>query len=988
LSFLFFCRALGAGSAIEPLRHAQCDFWQTFDGLPQHNVVSVAQTTDGYIWAGTIGTSNSLVRFNGKEFVAAMKLGGGLGDGGACVAPGKNGRLWVSQALEKGGLLLWEHGKATAVNLELPAAAQWVIPLFEDPQENLWIGGQGLLVRTPAGRIKDFCSLTNQYGLIRRIAADRQGTIWLATDHGLVRCRNEVFDQPYYALTNALLTVCPASDGSLWLGGESEPVLVQVTPAREIVRYAHAPGFAAGGVAAICEDLKSNLWLGTYSGLCCVKGRWVYPAPAQDLKTVYIFCLICDREGSLWAGTADGLYRVRDSPFEYYGPADVLGPVDTLCAGPSGLWASVYVGGLFLYREHAWKQRGPSETMSADDLVEFPPGELWMAVGHKCYRFREGRSQMLEAITGPMRLCTDGQGVWIITATELFYAGKGQDAKRVDHWPPMEVTAVTTNAGGGLLIGTTQGVSRWAGQLVPWLRFDADFPGSRANSLEWEGQSLWVASDVAIGRCQAGQWRVIRPEAGLAETGGINNLLVDRENLWLGCCKGLFRLSRAQVEACLRGARRQAALVQYDRSQGVHPAFFGPGAWGQGAARDAEGKLWFASKNGLVAINPAIPLNPIAPPVVIESLRLDQAPAVSLPEPAGPPLRLPAGTRSVELSYAALTFIAPEKARFKCRLLGLDSDWVAAGQNTVAHYAKLAPGNYEFQVTACNSDGVWNEQGASVKLVQAPFFYQTPLFLVWCQVAAVAAGLGLATAAAAVAHRISTRKMRQRLARIEAQQRLDRERARIARDIHDDLGSTLTRIVMLTELGRREPERTHTPDGHLTAIQTAAREITRRLDEIVWAVSPRHDTLEALVAYIGKMATDQARAAGLRCRLDFPPNLPAWPLTGHARHSLYLACKEAVHNAVKHAHPTELRLRLVIQADGLALDICDNGAGLPADLDEQAGDGFPNLRQRLAALGGTCQIRSAPGEGTTVTLGLPRQVSSEPVSTKQGTCSP
>jgi len=304
------------------------------------------------------------------------------------------------------------------------------------------------------------------------------------------------------------------------------------------------------------------------------------------------------------------------------------------------------------------------------------------------------------------------------------------------------------------------------------------------------------------------------------------------------------------------------------------------------------------------------------------------------------------------------------------------------GPSTVAHYAKLQPGEYEFQVVGCNSDGVWNSDGARLKFVQEPFFYQTPMFLVLCEAGAVLAILALAGAVGAVAHRVSTRKMRQRLALVEAQQSLDRERARIARDIHDDLGSTLTRIVMLTELGRREPDQTHTPNGHLTAIQKAAREITRRLDEIVWAVNPRHDTLEAVATYIEKMAADQAQAAGLRCRIDFPPNLPDWPLPGNARHSLFLACKEAVHNAIKHAGPSELRLRLAVREDGLTLDVADNGAGLPAGLGEGAGDGFGNLRERLEALGGACRIRSAPGEGTTVTFHLPRPGSARPVSTK------
>jgi len=643
------------------------------------------------------------------------------------------------------------------------------------------------------------------------------------------------------------------------------------------------------------------------------------------------------------------------------------------------------VRGLFVYRENAWEHTGLADKLSVDNLVEFPAGELWMAVDHRCYRFREGKMEKIDRIQGDMRLCSDSQGVWIITATDLFHSTSGGDAQRIDHWPEMEITAVTTNAVGELLIGTTQGVSRWAGQLRPWLQFGTDFPGSRANSLEWEGDSVWVASEASIGRFHAGQWRVILPSAGLAETGGINNVLVDRENLWLGCLKGLFRISRAQVDEYWRGAISQVSVVRYDRTQGVFPGFFGSGAWGQGSARDVKGKLWFASKNGLVAINTTVPINTSGPPVVLESVRFNLQPVPSLPEPTEAPLHVPAGTRSVEISYAALTFITPEKVRFKYRLLGLDPDWVRVEQSTIAHFARLAPGEYEFQVAACNSDGVWNEEGARVRFVQEPFFYQTHRFIVWSRVVALIAFLGLAAGSAAVANRISTRKMRQRLALVEAQQSLDRERARIARDIHDDLGSTLTRIVMLTELGQREPEQTHTPDGHLMAIQTAAREITRRLDEIVWLVNPRHDSLEGLVAYVGRMATDHARAAGVRCRLDFPPKLPDWPLSGHARHSLYLACKEAVHNAIQHASPTELRLRLVVKDEHLELEVADNGTGLPEKLNDQAGDGLQNLRERLVALGGVCRIRTAPRQGTGVTFCVPRRSSALPMSTRQGT---
>jgi signal transduction histidine kinase len=214
------------------------------------------------------------------------------------------------------------------------------------------------------------------------------------------------------------------------------------------------------------------------------------------------------------------------------------------------------------------------------------------------------------------------------------------------------------------------------------------------------------------------------------------------------------------------------------------------------------------------------------------------------------------------------------------------------------------------------------------------------------------------------------------------QQAMDRERARIARDIHDDVGSTLTQIVLLSELAGQEPEQTFTSDGHLVGIRSAAREITRRLDEIVWAINPRNDTLDALVSYISKFISDQSRTAGLRCQLNLPENLPAWPINGAVRHNMFLACKEAIHNAIKHATASQLQLRLTIDERNLFIEISDNGMGLPTPLPKQGGNGLLNLQERLSALGGDCSFNSIPGQGTTVSFRVPRSEPKTSLSTK------
>jgi signal transduction histidine kinase len=213
-----------------------------------------------------------------------------------------------------------------------------------------------------------------------------------------------------------------------------------------------------------------------------------------------------------------------------------------------------------------------------------------------------------------------------------------------------------------------------------------------------------------------------------------------------------------------------------------------------------------------------------------------------------------------------------------------------------------------------------------------------------------------------------------RLQRIEQQHAVERERSRIAKDIHDDLGASLTRIVLLSQSALLDsPPHTAT---HLDRIYSTARDLTRAMDEIVWAVNPQHDTLDSLATYLGKLTQDYLGAAGIRCRLDVPMHLPAWPLTAEVRHNLFLAVKEALHNVVKHSGATEIGIALAIQSDGFVLAVSDNGKGFDVNaIREMAreqerftrrGNGLANMRQRLGEIGGQCEIKSFPGEGTTV----------------------
>jgi len=299
-------------------------------------------------------------------------------------------------------------------------------------------------------------------------------------------------------------------------------------------------------------------------------------------------------------------------------------------------------------------------------------------------------------------------------------------------------------------------------------------------------------------------------------------------------------------------------------------------------------------------------------------------------------------------------------------LEGVDEEWVDAESRREAYYNRVYPGQYQFRVLACNNNGVWNEAGASVTLLLLPHFWQTWWFICLAVVACTASVGG----AAAYGTR---RASRRRLERLQQQHALEKERARIARDIHDDLGSSLTRISMLSELAEADKTNPAEVETHVRKIAASARETVRSLDEIVWAVSPEHDTWNSLVGYLSEYAREFFNGTSVLCRLEMPVELPAYPLPSEVRHSLFLVIKEALNNSLKHARAHEVRIRVSEHGSAITLTITDDGCGFEPANDSAVhhGHGLKNMRGRVGNLGGQFRIDSKPGVGTTLTICLP-----------------
>jgi signal transduction histidine kinase len=341
-------------------------------------------------------------------------------------------------------------------------------------------------------------------------------------------------------------------------------------------------------------------------------------------------------------------------------------------------------------------------------------------------------------------------------------------------------------------------------------------------------------------------------------------------------------------------------------------------------------------------------------------------------EPTTEGLRIPPGQHRIELVYTAVSFDAPEQVRFRYQLEGLDSDWVEAGTRRTAFYNYVPPGNYQFHVTACNTDGVWDSTGTSLALTVLPHFWQT-----WWFIGLTAAGM-LASVAGG-AHIVEKRKLQRRVKHLEQERMLERERTRIAQDLHDEMGAKLCRISFLSAHARRCQDAPVELRQQVAAISDDSREVLHSLDEIVWAVNPQNDTLEHVASYIGQYAQDYFQETGIECVLDIPSQVPPHPLSSQCRHHLFLAVHEAFTNILKHSGATKAKVAINCSPSLFEIVVSDNGKGFVppdgaatgANPGAETGNGLRNMRQRLAVLGGRCHLDSTPGRGTTIRFAFP-----------------
>lgn len=764
---LFFLIFLWSSMSLLPLDPEKSvtqyihESWGQEDGLPQNTVITILQTSDGYLW---IGTNEGLVRFDGDKF-----------------------RVFDKSNTE--GL------KSNMISV-----------LYEDGQGSLWIGtfGGGLtrmrnpgFFHIPAG--KDFHALK-----IMALCRDAAGNMWVGTDGlGLFKYRDDrlQYDPRSHKLTGKRISsLCMDNKGKLWIGTFSG---LSCIDDKSIAEFFAGEGLAGNMIYTIFEDSKKRLWIGTQNGLNCrVEEKFFTFTTDHGLNENRVQSIMEDSDTNLWIGTAKGIHRLKEGDYKNFAANCSLLLDDqyiwSMVEDREGsLWVGTESRGLRRFREGLFTTYTRSEGLFHDNVNCILPDRksaVWIGTENGLNRIHTGETDasrvdsFLPGIT-VYSLCRDMRGnLWIGSDRALNYLefhgiSTSTPPSPKEVWTPnLVIRSILEDREGYLWVGTSNGIKRFKDgelvffegeeklsdvhifiihqdkldriligsgnglycfhndQLKPFCNKNTGLSNGLVHCIyeEIDGD-LWIGTDNGLYRVKNG--KVSNKVSNITSRKGLFSDTIwqvledDHLALWISSNKGIFRLAKKDVEDFFDGKTDNVKCKAYNEADGMKSKQF-MGGYQPAGIKTGDGKLWFPTIRGVVVIEPGnLKKNMVKPPVVIESITADDKKVEITRDGGKIEATIPPGTERIRIYYTALSFQVPDRVRFKTWLEGYDSTWSEEVKQRSVDYTNLSPGDYKFRVIACNNDRVWNKKGTAISIYVQPTFFQTPWFYALCAVA-------------------------------------------------------------------------------------------------------------------------------------------------------------------------------------------------------------------------------------------------------------
>jgi signal transduction histidine kinase/ligand-binding sensor domain-containing protein len=958
------------------------DVWTTEQGLPQNSVLAIAQTADGYLW---LATYNGLVRFDGVRFTVFNKHNTPAFSTSRLseLYEDPSGALWISTVM--GGVLRYQHGVFTAFTREqgLPhnniigaqsgpdgaplifteAGAVWwragrFVPYeVRGSFEELWIhlgrsgthwllDKRGLHARKE-GRNTSYALPVDRATLpLAKIYEDRSGALWLAPPHqGVFKIKDGVvtdYNQRLkLKLPATIFRMLEDRDGSLWFGTlDSGLIHFREGSDETTAVYTTTSGLSSNAIRGLWQDREGTLWIGTDGGgLNRMTRQFISGySEAQGLAGNVVHGVCEDRAGNVWATTQAGLGKISQGGVTNYAPGKGAGklPLRGLQVLHEDRAGRLWIGGwdgLCFFKDGVFSAAIPNLNVHA--IHEDRQGNLWVGTHYGLVRFKDG--------------------------VQTLYQTK-------DGLPNDIIRVIHEDRQGALWLGTEGGlVKHQDGRFTVFMTKDG-LVNERVWSIYEDADGVfWLGTfDGGLSRFKDGRFTNYTMTQGLYDNGAFQILEDNSRHMWLSCYRGLYRVSKQQLNDFAAGKIPAITSTAYGKADGMLSSDCNGGRQPSGV-KTRDGRLWFTTLKGVAVVNPdEMTANSLPPPVLLEGATLDRARAEIQDG-----LLVRPGQSNLALNYTALSFIKPEQIRFKYQLLGQDPAWVEAGGGRTANYSYLRPGHYTFKVIAANSDGIWNNAGAQLQITVLPAFYQTWWFRLLALLA-IAGSIGL------VFKRRLDQAHRARRTQEEFSRRLidsqEQERKRIAAELHDSLGQNLLVIKNYALMGLNAANGEHPTREHLNEISDSASLAIEEVRQIAHNLRPYQLERLGLTNTLQTMLRQIANASdiGFTVEVDALDGL----LSKEEEISLYRIVQEAINNILKHSGASEASIRIKRAGDEIQMTIADDGRGFKLEPAGQAelqkrGFGLTGSAERVRMLGGNQTIHSAPGQGTTILITIP-----------------
>lgn len=974
--FVFFLLAAFSTSLTAQYRF---DEWTTESGLPQNSVNSIIQTRDGYIWFATFG---GLVRFDGIKFKIYNTINAPVlkTNRFTNLVEGPDGTLWISA---QNGSLIYYKDDIFKTAIEQPVARRAALGAVR-PTKNgqVWLYSETRLEKhTPdsSGKLEvEQIDIPNEpKPSVISIAEGEAGAIWISTSLGLYEYQNGAVRSFLYKDFFSL-----PKDAK----GQIAPQSVNIFFDRQNRLWLYSPDFLArfadGRLTTLLQKDKANFRIvqNTDDTFFLQMENKVYRFTDDRLgevvigdKDIHARSMITDREGNLWLGlNGQGLRRYKQQTARTLAKADGLtdGPVSFVFEDrDKNIWAGA--DGLYKYSGGKFARITESAGMNFDSGFESRDGTLWFRTGGDFFTYKEGKFTNFTKESGMevRSVFEDRAGTFYYVINDGLVTDRKGDREHFvfeNGFLRNEVQSIFEDRDGGIWFAMTGGATCFRDRVFTTYSAQNGLSNDNVRDIYQDRDgAMWFGTyGGGLNRLKDGKNFPITTREGMNED-IVSRIIVDeKDNFWMLGNRGVSVISRSALNDLADGKIKTIACESYGVSDGMLNSE-GNGGHHSAGWLASDGKLWFASINGVIVIEPAVTDLP-PPPVYIEDIFLSGKQLEAATE-----IEVAAGSENLEIHYAGLNFTKPEQVKFKYKLEGFDQDWIEVGTRRAAYYTRIPPGTYRFLVTASTTSGVWNEQPAEKNVIVR----SDPIWKKWWFILSASIFLILALV---IFYRLRLRQLEKSRLRQQAFSKAliesqEQERKRIAGELHDGLGQTLLIIKNRAFLGTKAND-LEVANEQLSEISASSGAAIDQAREIAYYLRPSQLERFGLTNAIEEMVRQAAESS----EIDFESQIE--PLDGifslENEINFYRVVQESINNIMKHSEATAAKVLVTLTSGRIELSIEDNGKGLPGEIandQKRSGFGLFGIEERIRILGGKFSIRSEPGKGSKVLVTIVKQ---------------